>query len=148
MAFAGSWYDQEHTVLLITVTGRPDWTEFHEMSDYMFAQMEAAPGRLDVITLIRGDRMPAGNPLPHFQRATRRMNERPRSGLVVIINEDTSSATFMRIMLNTVAKVARVFNPGAMPFVKSLPEALAIIHQDRQRQQQPLPVPLATPDPA
>ncbi len=139
MAYQTRWYDDEETVLIYEVMGETSWDDFHTMNHDLIEHIQAAPGRLDVITLMNGKRAQSSNPLPHLQTYARRMKAVKSKGMILMVNQHLSAAFFQSLM-NVVATTVKMIDPAYQGQVcRSLDEALTRIKQDRLRQGIALP---------
>lgn len=130
MAYQISWLDEQQTLLYIEVLGESSWAEFHDMNQVMIEHIQRAPGRLDIITHIKGKQIPSGNPLPHLETGRRRMSAVEPKGMFIIVNPSVSASFFQNLM-NTISKAAKLNIAPKNVFVKTLDQALQQINADR-----------------
>ncbi len=129
MPFDVTWYDEQHTIIRMLVHGRPTWDEYHIAIDQVVEKIKSTAHRVD---LILDDRvgMPPGNPMPHLKAALDKASQHPNLGMSMTVSS-RDIALFPSLMMETAGRLYGVDMKRYGRFVKSMDEALAIIHADR-----------------
>ena len=73
MPYHLNWYDDAKTILHITADGNVTWAEYHAVYNDALTLVKASAHRVDVIADPE-NRMPPGNPLPHFSQIISKWN--------------------------------------------------------------------------
>ena len=84
MAMDITWGDTEKTLLNVRIHGDVSWDQYHDMCDEAAALLASVPHRVDMIFMAEVD-VPSGNPLPHFKRATVRLQESGNLGYCISV---------------------------------------------------------------
>jgi hypothetical protein len=133
MSYTISWYDKEHTILCVDVTGRITWQQWHQISDDLIAQCQPVDHRVDIIFL-NGTGFPPGNPLPHLKTAGHKFAQHKHIGMLVNISNRSFSG-FMKTFAELIARASgnvEFMKQGA--FVNTFDEALEFIEKVRAEQ--------------
>ena len=136
MALSVKWYDDEHSIVLVTITNDTTWNQYHQAIDWIVAESAQVDHRVDVI-FYDDVGMPRGNPMPHLSSGSKKIITQPNIHFTIIAGSQGSGG-FVRMMLETLAKSfmrmrrsATTNARGGMVFLRTLDDALAHIKQDR-----------------
>ncbi|MEZ4672088.1 MAG: hypothetical protein R3E39_29635 [Anaerolineae bacterium] len=132
MACEVSWYDPEHTILIVTITKDTTWTDYHNAIDVLVAHAAATDQRIDAV-FYDNVGMPAGNPMPHIKKGVAKIMSQPNFWLALIAGTRGSSG-FVRIIIETLARAIGGGQAGNRPmFFRTLEDAIAYIREDRAK---------------
>ena len=123
------WDDESKTIARCIGEGPWTWEEYHTALSQLVEDFKRVDHRVDlIIDRENGSSMPAGSPMPHFQRAMRIM---PRNvGLVLLINTNT----FARALVSMFSRIFTTQKHAKLVVVGSLEEAGNRIHSHRASQ--------------
>jgi hypothetical protein len=133
MPLSVNWYDDEHSIIVVTITNDMTWNDYHDAIGWIVSEASQVAHRVDLI-FHDNVGMPKGNPLPHLKRGSARIIDQPNICLTIIAGSQGYSG-FVRMILETLAK-AYMRMPGkdrALVFLRDLSEALEHIKKDRIR---------------
>jgi hypothetical protein len=137
MTLPVKWYDNEHSIILATITANTTWEEYHRSVDWIVTEAAKVDHRVDLI--FHDDvGMPKGNPVPHLSRGSARIVAQPNIHMVIIAGSQGSGG-FVRAILMVIGKsFSKLYLKSprggeGLLFIKTLDEALARIQQDRAR---------------
>lgn len=134
MPISVNWYDDELTIIKVTITTDMTWDAYHHVIDWIVTEAGKVEHRVDVI--FHDDvGMPKGNPLPHLRRGSDKIISQPNIHSVIIAGSRGYTG-FVRVILETLAK-SFMKTPrsgeGALLFMRNVDEALTYIHKDRSK---------------
>jgi hypothetical protein len=98
------WYDDEQTIIKVTITRSSTWNEYHKVIDWIVTEVEKVDHRVDIIFHDEVG-MPKGNPLPHLRVGSKKIIDLPNSGHTFIAGSQGMSSTFMQMLMEAIAKV-------------------------------------------
>lgn len=79
------WANEEKSILRCDSEGRWTWDEYHRSLDQVGEMAKTVSHRVDLINVeCEGAKMPAGSPLPHFNRAIKVLPDNVGLNIVVI----------------------------------------------------------------
>lgn len=134
MPVTAAWYDDEHTIIKVTIAPDMTWDAYHQIVDWIVTEAAKVEHRVDII--FHDDvGMPKGNPLPHLTRGSARIIEQ-RNIHSVIIAGSRGHTGFVRMMLEALAKSFMKMprsGEGTLLFMRNVDEALAHIRKDRSK---------------
>ena len=138
MATPVDWYDDEHTIIKVTITPTSTWEEYHQTVEWI----ETEATKVDhLINVIFHDEvgMPKGNPIPHLKKGSEVFFNLPNITTVIIAGSQGVNNAFTRVILTTAARMVVATMPSKtegrqLLFMASLEEALAYIKQNGSRQ--------------
>jgi hypothetical protein len=129
MAMDVTWSDSEKTLLKVRIHGDVSWDQYHAMCDVASDMLTSVSHRVDIIFVAEVD-VPSGNPLPHFKRASLRLQSAPNLGYclsVVPIN-----IPLARVFMSLIYRAYGISNK--FQNVSSLKEAEDMIAEARAAQ--------------
>lgn len=130
------WYDDAHSIIVVTITIDTTWSEYDQAVDWIVTEASKVDHRVDII-FHDNVGMPKGNPMPHLKRGSAKIVEQPNIYYSIIAGSQGSSG-FGQMILGALAKTYMKLSGGARAggeilFMKSLEEALAQITKHRIR---------------
>lgn len=129
MPYHLNWYDDAQTILHVTADGSVTWDEYHAVYDEALERVKASPHRVDVIADTE-NRMPPGNPLPHFSRLISSWNGVRTFGNLYVVRNSRLNG-FVQSAAGIAGKLSRVPIAERVLFVTTLDEALNKIRDSR-----------------
>jgi len=84
MAMDVMWSDEQKTLLNVRIHGNVSWDQYHDMCDVAVTMLASVPHRVDMIFQAEVD-VPSGNPLPHFKRASMRLQAAKNLGYCISV---------------------------------------------------------------
>ncbi len=131
MTVTMTWDDADKTIMVCNSQGQWTWEEYHETLTEIVEAFKESNHRVDlIITREKQATMPAGSPMPHFQRAMRIMP--PNVGLVALVNTNG----FARALVSMFSKLFASKDNAALIIVGSHEEARAKIAAHRAKNTQ------------
>jgi len=131
MTVTMTWDDADKTIMVCNSNGQWTWEEYHETLTQIVEQFKESNHRVDlIITRDKHAAMPAGSPMPHFQRAMRIMP--PNVGLVALVNTNG----FARALVSMFSKLFASKDKVDLIIVGSPEEARAKIAAHRTKNPQ------------
>ncbi len=132
MAHQLHWFDEEAGILQVDIEGTATWDGFHNAIDRIIEILKATPHeRVDII-FNSTTKPPAGNPIPHIQRAHRDLSQFEQMGLLVVVNASRSSELkVLKVLTDIVLKTAGIVIPQLRLTVNTHDEALQLIAAER-----------------
>jgi hypothetical protein len=129
MPYYVNWYDDEHSILRITADGVVTWDEYHAVYDEARLLVTASPRRVDVIADPE-NRMPPGNPLPHFGQLISKWSGVKNFGNLYVVRNSRLNG-FIQSAAGIAGMMTRTPIAERVVFVATLGEALNQIRDDR-----------------
>ena len=134
MPLSVSWYDDEHSIIVVTITVDTTWGEYDQAIDWIVTEASQVEHRVDVI-FHDNVGMPKGNPMPHLKRGSAKIVHQPNIYYTIIAGSQGTSG-FAQMILGAIAKTYVKFSSsakvrGEILFIRSLEEALAQIKKHR-----------------
>jgi hypothetical protein len=137
MTLPVKWYDNEHSIILATITAGSTWEQYHQAIDWIVTEAAKVDHRVDLI--FHDDvGMPKGNPMPHLSRGSARIVAQPNIHMVIIAGSQGSGG-FVRAILMIIGKsfsrltLQSPRSGEGLLFIRTLDEAFARIQKDRAR---------------
>lgn len=136
MSLSVNWYDDEHSIIVVTVTTDMTWSEYDQVIDWIVAEASKVDHRVDII-FHDNVGMPKGNPMPHLKRGSAKIVNQPNIYYTIIAGTQGASG-FAQMILGAIAKTYMKFSNsssvgGEILFMRSLEDALAQIMTHRIR---------------
>ncbi len=134
------WYDEEHSIVKVTITPNSTWEEYYQVIEWIVAEVSKVDHRVDII--FHDDvGMPKGNPMPPLKWGTKRIINLPNAFHTIIAGSQGTTNAFARMVMTT---LGRMLLASASPnvdgkqllFLPSLEEAVAFIIEDRAQTSQ------------
>lgn len=121
------WDDREQSILRCDSEGKWTWDEYHNSLNQVCDMARDIGHRVDLINVeLPGASMPAGSPLPHFNRASKVLPDNVGLNIVVV------RSAVVRAMASMMGKM-----PGnqmhTIKMVATIDEAMSAIAQDREK---------------
>lgn len=139
MSLDVKWYDEEESIIMVTIAHSTTWSEYHQAVDWIVSEAKKRDRRVDVI-FYDNVGMPKGNPLPHLQMGSTKIIQQPNIRLTIIAGSQGYSG-FTRSMLEILQKVfSRTLfkfpnvsedRKEGLLFMRTLEDALSHIKKDR-----------------
>lgn len=139
MPLAVNWYDNEQSIIVVTITTDTTWDQYHKAIDWIVSEAKGVDHRVDIIFHDEVG-MPKGNPLPHLRTGSTRIIQQSNIRTSIIAGSRGYSG-FTRAILETLARsFSRVIPKGTtqngLLFMRTLDEAVAYIQKDRLKTEQ------------
>ena len=128
------WYDEEQSIIKVTITTSSTWEEYYEVVEWIVAEASKVDHRVDII--FHDDvGMPKGNPMPPLKWGTQRLIKLPNVFHTIIAGSQGMN-TFTRSILTTLGRFLLTSSaPNAqgkqLLFMPGLKEAMTYIREDR-----------------
>jgi hypothetical protein len=134
MPLSVNWYDNEHSIIIVTITVDTTWSEYDQAVDWIVTESSKVDHRVDLI-FHDNVGMPKGNPMPHLKRGSAKIVEQPNIYYSIIAGTQGASG-FGQMILGALAKTYMKLSGsargrGEILFMRSLEEALAQIQKHR-----------------
>ena len=129
MPYRLNWYDDEHSILHITADGTVTWDEYHAVYDEARLLVMASPHFVDLIADPE-NRMPPGNPLPHFSQLIAKWTGVANFGNLYVVRNSRLNG-FIQGAAGIAGKMTRTPITERVLFVTTLDEALNRIRDHR-----------------
>ena len=129
MPYMLNWYDDAQTILHVTADGSVTWDEYHAVYDRALERVKASPHRVDVIADPE-NRMPPGNPLPHFSTLISKWGTVRTFGNLYEVRNSRLNG-FIQSAAGIAGMLTRTPVTDRVLFVTTLDEALTKIADDR-----------------
>lgn len=132
MPYELHWQDEEHKIMQVDILDPVSWEEWHVTLNTLVETVKQADQRVDII-FNNTVGIPPGNPLPHLKTTILKLKTAPNIKMIVF-SGNLSVANFVKSLINIVIRAMPVTWNPTMEFVTSLDEGLAMIAQDRIKQ--------------
>jgi hypothetical protein len=134
MLFSVNWYDDEHSIIVVTITKDMTWEMYHQAVEWIVSEAAKVDHRVDIV-FHDNVGMPKGNPMPHLSWGSAKIVGQPNIQLSIIAGSQGYSG-FGRMILEALAKTYMRFanlprNNRQLMFMRTLEDALAHIQKDR-----------------
>lgn len=130
MPYKLNWYDSEHSILHVTAEGTVTWVEYHAVYDEALELIRASSHRVDVIS-DPGNRMPPGNPLPHFSKLISQWSAVSTFGNLYVVRNSRLNG-FIQGAAGIAGRMTNTPITERVLFVATLDEALNRIEANRE----------------
>lgn len=129
MPYMLNWFDEAQTILHVTAEGTVTWDEYHAVYDKARELVQASSHRVDVIADSE-NRMPPGNPLPHFSQLIKKWDSVRNFGNLYVVRKGRLNG-FIQSAAGIAGKMTRTPVADRVLFIPTLDEALQKIRDDR-----------------
>jgi hypothetical protein len=125
MPYMLNWFDEAQTILHVTADGTVTWDEYHTVYDKARELVQASSHRVDVIADSE-NRMPPGNPLPHFSQLIKKWDSVRNFGNLYVVRKGRLNG-FIQSAAGIAGKMTRTPVADRVLFIPTLDEALQMI---------------------
>lgn len=128
MPYTISWYNDEHSILVVDIRGEVSWEAWHNTVDQVGRQIQTVNHRVD---LIIDDHMgmPKGNPLPHLRQTLEALNRIENLDMIIATGHQRSTAVVAA--MNDIASRLIQSEMKENHYLDTLEDALKLIRQHR-----------------
>jgi len=132
MPYDISWYDADHSIVLIHIHGEVTWDAWYKAVDQTIEKINEVPHRVDLI-YVDDAGFPPGNALPHLKESIERLAEQPNLGLSITVSASRGLTMLVQVAVNVVLQAFVIDTSNNGGFARSVDHAVARIQASRKK---------------